>query len=147
MGEAEEKELERVIVLAENSESMDAIRLAAEVRSLRRRLEAVSAVVSDAAAYGEDLDAGKVLEAVRGERGHRVRFIGFADIQDGDMLRVSFPPRGGMSDNWEITHSRTAIVYACDGVSWFTYDGQVMIDRKLHWNAKIELLSRLEREP
>ncbi len=31
----EEKELERVLVIAENSESMDAIRLAAEVRRLR----------------------------------------------------------------------------------------------------------------
>jgi len=138
----EEKELERVIVLAENSESMDAIRLAAEVRRLRKiedglknliamrkhdaeasgpigrndmhesqlkwikerleghdvgkyhdasdmavgfgeivndardlveeverlngRLEAVCAIVSDACAFGEDLSALRILEAVRG---------------------------------------------------------------------------------
>ena len=62
----EEKELERVIVLAENSESMDAIRLAAEVRRLRGRLEAVERLVLGAIGYGDNVNALKVLEAVRG---------------------------------------------------------------------------------
>jgi len=62
----EEKELERVIVLAENSESMDAIRLAAEVRRLRGRLGAVEELVRDAAESGDDVSAYKVLDTLRG---------------------------------------------------------------------------------
>jgi vacuolar-type H+-ATPase subunit D/Vma8 len=62
-----ENELERVIVLAECSESMDAIMLAAEIRRLRGRLEAVERVVLPAAEYGDDIPALRVLEAVRGE--------------------------------------------------------------------------------
>jgi len=37
-----------------------------DVEELRGRLEAVSAIVSDACAFGEDISALKVLEAVRG---------------------------------------------------------------------------------
>jgi hypothetical protein len=61
-----ENELERVIVLAECSESMDAIMLAAEIRRLRGRLEVVEALVRDQSPFGEDLDAGQVREALRG---------------------------------------------------------------------------------
>lgn len=46
--------------------TLDALELVFEVRSLRRRLEAVCQVVSDAEAFGEDLDAEKIMEAVRG---------------------------------------------------------------------------------
>jgi hypothetical protein len=62
-----EMELERVLALAESSESSDAILLASEVRRLQGRLEAVCGVVSDSSPFGEDLDAEKIMEAVRGE--------------------------------------------------------------------------------
>jgi hypothetical protein len=44
----------------------DTLDLVAEVEELRGRLEAVCAVLSDACAFGEDISALKVLEAVRG---------------------------------------------------------------------------------
>lgn len=122
--------------------------LAAEVEMLRGRLEAVCDVVSDSAAYGDDIAAAKVLEAVRGEREARERFIGFDEIREGDMIRVSFPPRGGMSDNWTIEYGHTAIAYALANPDepmrsrWTTYDGQTLVAR-LDDRAKIELLSRL----
>lgn len=74
---SEEQELERVLVIAENSESSDAIMLASEVRSLRARLEAVCDVVSDAAAYGDAVESADILEAVRGQREVRQKEISF----------------------------------------------------------------------
>lgn len=122
--------------------------LVAEVRNLRGRLDAVCGVLSDAAAYGDDIPAAKVLEAVRGEREARQREISFDEIREGDRIRVSFPPRGGMSDNWTIEHSHTATAYALANPDepmrshWVTYDGQTLVS-KLDDRAKIELLSRL----
>lgn len=122
--------------------------LVEEVETLRGRLQAVCDVLSDAEAYGEDVDPGKVLEAVRGEREARVKEIRFDEIREGDRIRVSFPPRGGMSDNWTIEHSHTAIAYALANPDeplrshWVTYDGQTLVS-KLDDRAKIELLSRL----
>ena len=45
----------------------DIAELVAEVRRLRGVQDAVCGVLSDAAAFGEDVDPGKVLEAVRGQ--------------------------------------------------------------------------------
>jgi hypothetical protein len=62
----EDKELERVIVLAECSESMDAIRLSAEVRRLRARLGAVEAVLADAKKWGVPVDPEDIQDALKG---------------------------------------------------------------------------------
>jgi len=45
---------------------LEAQELIEEVESLRGRLEAVCGVVSDAAAFGDDISALRVMEAVRG---------------------------------------------------------------------------------
>lgn len=44
----------------------EALELVAEIERLNGRLEAVCAIVSDACAFGEDISALRVLEAVRG---------------------------------------------------------------------------------
>lgn len=131
--------------------TLDALELALEVKRLRGCLEAVSDVVSDAAAYGDDIPAGKVLEAARGQRTavKKVsRIIGFGEIQAGDVLQVSFPPRGGMSDNWTMTHSREAIAYRLEGEGmlsyWMTGDGQSLVSA-LDDRAIIKLIARLAR--
>lgn len=59
--------VERVLAVAENSESTDALVLAGEVRRLRGRLEAVCDVLADAAAFGRVVEPNDILEAVRGE--------------------------------------------------------------------------------
>ena len=53
----------------------------------------------------------------------------FSDIKAGDVVRVSFPPRGGMSGNWELTHSRKGIAYRLLGGEWLTSDGQRLVSR------------------
>lgn len=106
--------------------------LVSEVRNLRGRLQAVCDVLSDAAAFGDDIPAGKVLEAVRGQRAavKKVpRIIEFAEIRAGDVLQVSFPPRGGLSDNWSMTHIREAIAYHLVDGDWITGDGQRLVSR------------------
>lgn len=71
----------------------------------------------------------------------------FDDIRVGDLVMVSFPPRGGMSDNWEITHSRTGIAYHLVDVDrglyayWITGDGQRLVGKDDD-RAKIEILER-----
>jgi hypothetical protein len=72
--------------------------------------------------------------------------IAFKDIQPGDLIRVSFPPRGGMSENWDITHSRTAYAFYLHDMSWLTPSGQELVNRMAHTHAVIELLERLPPE-
>lgn len=126
----------------------EALELVEEVEALRGRLQAVCDVLSDAEGFGEDVDPDDVLKAVRGQREARERVIGFEGIQAGDLLRVSFPPRGGMSDNWTTTYSREAVAHWLmdDGkmpAYWITGDGQTLVS-KLDDRAVIELVSRFE---
>lgn len=73
----------------------------------------------------------------------------FEDIHEGDLVRVSFPPRGGMGGNWEMTHSRTAVAAALldedkGGLAaWVTRDFQHLISRS-DTHAVIEILERDE---
>lgn len=72
--------------------------------------------------------------------------IKFNDIQPGDIIRVSFPPRGGMSENYDITHSRTGMVlYQLNDDEWLTPSGQPLVCRvHLLQGAVVELLERIE---
>ncbi len=60
---------------------LDVLELAEYVRALEGRLDAVCDVVSDAAAFGDDIAAACVLEAVRGQRAVRDLSIKYGDIR------------------------------------------------------------------